>query len=172
MWECLQKDSHITSSDSYTENCLLSDTGFHLLLTFWSFHGFFMPEAWFWEWKGADISVTGLSYWKEIVLCPNQNIFLEKLIYSENNNSMVHSKFRKTRQHIKLSNGGLVSKMHWIIIHCVAFLQLCSLRYRTRRKLRECMCLLTISSRTEESFTKQQFAQRLSGNREGGHCPP
>lgn len=34
------------------------------------------------------------------------------------------------------------------------------------------MCLLTTSSRTEKSFAKQQFAQRLWGNREGAPNKP
>lgn len=68
-------------------------SAFNFLIFSW---GFFMPEAWVWEWEGANISVTELSYWKETLLCPNQNIFLNKLTCSENNNSMVHSRFRPT----------------------------------------------------------------------------
>lgn len=97
--------------------------------------GFFMPEAWVWEWEGANISITELSYWKETLLCPNQNIFWNKLTYSENNNSMVHSRFRPTNTlHYQMK--GWISKMHWIFIHCVAFLQLRSLGHGTKGKWR------------------------------------
>lgn len=167
VWECLQKDSRITSRDSYTENCLLSNTGFHLLLTFWSFHGFFMPEPWFWEWEGTNISVTEVSYCKETFLFPNQNILLNKLAYSENNNSMVQTN-QPTHKTIKWRAGQARCTEYlsvvWLSFNCI--------HWDAEMKGGEGMCFLKASSRTEESFAKQQFAQRLSGNREGHALPP
>lgn len=94
-----------------------------------------------------------------------------KLTYSENNNSMVYSRFRPTNQHMQLSNGGLDKQD---ALNNYPLCGLLSVVFTEIQNLKETegMCLLTISSRTEESFAKQQFAQRLSSNRGGGYCPP
>lgn len=88
---------------------------------------------------------------------------------------MVYSRFRPTNQptnqHIKQSHGGL-DKQDALNNYALCGLPSVVFTETWNPKETEGMCLLTTSSRTEESFDKQQFAQRLSGNREGGHCPP
>lgn len=102
--------------------------------------GFLMPEAWFWEWEGANIYVTELSYGKETFLCPNQTIFLNKLTCSENNNSVVYSRFRPTNQHIKPSNRGLDKQDALNVYPLCGLPSVAFTETQNQREVRECVC--------------------------------
>lgn len=140
VWECLQKDLCITSSDSHTENYLLSDLDFQLLLTF---HGFF--NAW-----SLILGMGGSKYFcyqaqpltkrikEKYISLPLLKYFFKKLPYSESS-SIEYFKFQ-TNQHIGLSTEGL-DKKHALNIYPLGDLPSSAFtETRNQRKMREGIC--------------------------------